>query len=61
MRDTYESEQLGAIHQSAEALFKLGIIDADEMREYDEGCLVPTPKTARKVPEPQGSGRPVTA
>ncbi|GHU01126.1 hypothetical protein FACS1894147_00390 [Spirochaetia bacterium] len=59
MSDKYESEQLGVIHQSAEALFKLGIIDADGMREYDEGCLAPTP-TARKVPEPQEAGHPVT-
>ena len=32
-------------HQSAQTLFKIGVIDADEMREFDEGCLVQEDKT----------------
>ena len=36
----YQSEALMVCHQSAESLFQLGIIDADEMREYDKDCLV---------------------
>jgi DNA-binding transcriptional regulator YiaG len=61
MKKKYESEQLMAIHQSAEALFKLGIIDAAEMEEYDEGCLAPTSKPARNVPEAKKAEHPITA
>jgi len=35
----YESEALMVSHRSAEALFRLGVIDADEMLEFDEVCL----------------------
>ncbi|GHV90503.1 hypothetical protein AGMMS50268_10060 [Spirochaetia bacterium] len=40
MKKKYESEALMVCHQSAQTLFKIGVIDADEMREFDEGCLV---------------------
>ena len=36
----YQSEALMVIHQDAEGLHRLGIISDDEMKEYDEGCLV---------------------
>ena len=49
MNKRYESEALMVCHQSAESLFRLGIIDADEMREFDEGCLVQEPETAYKT------------
>ena len=44
MEKKYESEALMVCHQSAEALYRLGVIDADEMREFDEGCLAQEPE-----------------
>jgi DNA-binding transcriptional regulator YiaG len=41
MRKKYQSEALMVCHQSAEYLYKTGVIDEAEMREYDEDCLVP--------------------
>jgi len=43
----YQSEALMVIHQDAEGLHRLGIIDDDEMREYDEGCLARDTETDR--------------
>lgn|GEM_PF-2859671 len=45
MDKKYKSEVSMVNHQSAESLFRLGIIDADEMKEFDEGCLVQKPET----------------
>jgi hypothetical protein len=39
-------EALMVCHQSAQTLFKIGVIDAVEMREFDEGCFVQEDKTA---------------
>jgi len=41
----YESEALMVSHQSTESLFRLGVIDADEMREFDEMCLAQETET----------------
>ena len=48
----YQSEILEVIHQDAEGMHRLGIISDDEMREYDEGCLVQEPKAAYKTASP---------
>jgi len=40
MNKQYESEALMVSHQSAESLFRLGVIDVDEMREFDDMCIV---------------------
>ncbi|GHV28034.1 hypothetical protein AGMMS4952_10790 [Spirochaetia bacterium] len=61
MKKIYESEQLMVLHQSAQALFDLGIIDTAEMRDFDEGCLVPQEKTSKKVPEVLEADHPATA
>jgi DNA-binding transcriptional regulator YiaG len=56
MNKKCQSEALMVSHQAAQDLFELGVIDAAEMREYDEACLVsePTPKASRakKTPTP---------
>jgi len=39
MDKKYESEALMVSHQSAECLFRLGVIKADEMRDFDNMCL----------------------
>ena len=53
MKKKYESEALMVCHQSAESLYKMGIIDEKEMREFDEGCLVKEAETAYKTNEPK--------
>jgi DNA-binding transcriptional regulator YiaG len=35
----YQSEALGALHESATDLYKAGLIDAKTMREFDASCL----------------------
>jgi hypothetical protein len=43
MEKKYQSEILMVLHQDAVGLHQLGIISDDEMRQWDEGCLVPEP------------------
>jgi hypothetical protein len=56
MKQRYQSELLGVLHQDALADYKLGIISEAEMREYDEDCLVPEPSSkassVQKTPTP---------
>ena len=40
MKKKYESELLGSLHETAAGLYKIGVIDDNEMREYDKACLV---------------------
>jgi putative transcriptional regulator len=37
----YKSDAMEAIHSSAQALFRHGIIDKTTMREFDKDCLAP--------------------
>jgi DNA-binding transcriptional regulator YiaG len=46
MKKEYTSEALMVSHQSAESLFRLGIIDAHEMKEFDKDCLNRKSETA---------------
>jgi len=43
----YGSEALMVSHQSAGALFRLGVIGADEMREFDDLCFASEIETER--------------
>jgi putative transcriptional regulator len=43
MAKTYRSDFCATIHEIAEGLHERGVIDKITMREFDEGCLVPTP------------------
>jgi len=51
MKVKYQNELLGAIHETAAGLHKIGVINDKEMKEYDEDCLVqknqPVPKTGK--------------
>ena len=40
MKEKYQSELLGAIHETATGLHKIGVINNQEMKEYNEDCLV---------------------
>jgi len=51
MNKRYESEALMVSHQSAESLFRLGVITEDELREFDDMCLVGKSK-AEEVEKP---------
>jgi DNA-binding transcriptional regulator YiaG len=52
MKKKYASEALMVCHQSAESLLRLGIIDTDEMREFDEGCFVREFETSHETENP---------
>jgi hypothetical protein len=41
----YVDEEMMVMHHSAEYLFKKGLINVAEMKEFDEDCLVPEDKT----------------
>jgi len=45
----YQSEALMVIHQDAEGLHRLGIINDAEMREFDDDCLVHESETPYKA------------
>ena len=49
MKEKYQSGLLGAIHETATGLYKIGVIDDKEMSEYDKDCLVHKPKIAEKL------------
>ena len=53
MKKDYENEALMVCHQSAESLFRMGIIDAAEMKDFDEGCLTQSSKTTNEAISPQ--------
>ena len=60
MKKKYQSEALMVCHQSAQDLFELGIIDAEEMKDFDEGCLVQESETVEAL-APSVELEPVTA
>jgi DNA-binding transcriptional regulator YiaG len=41
MKKKYQSELLGAIHETAVGLHKIGVINDKEMLEYNKDCLAP--------------------
>ena len=49
MKQKYQSELLGVLHQDALADYRLGIISDAEMQEFDKDCLVPEPKAPQKA------------
>jgi DNA-binding transcriptional regulator YiaG len=51
MTKKYQSEQLMICHQDAEALYRIGAISEDEMREFDKECLVQEPEAAKETAE----------
>jgi putative transcriptional regulator len=42
----YKSDAFEAIHESAVALYRTGVIDKTTMREFDTSCLAPVPEFA---------------
>ena len=65
MQNKYQSEIAAAVHDDMRDMFKLGVIDKQTMRTFDELCLVPVqPMTAeeiRTLREREGLSQPVLA
>ena len=65
MQNKYQSEIAAAVHEDMLDMFKLGVIDKQTMRTFDELCLVPVqPMTAeeiRTLREREGLSQPVLA
>ena len=40
MKNKYQSDILGSLHETAAGLYKIGVISEKEMRDYDQDCLV---------------------
>lgn len=41
MTKMYKNDAMAAIHETAEALQKIGVIDKKTMRHFDDACLIP--------------------
>jgi putative transcriptional regulator len=61
----YRSETMAAIHETAEGLHSIGLVDKQTMREFDEACLTPvrplTPAEIRALREREGASQAVFA
>ena len=54
MRKKYRSDALASIHETMEALHKVGAIAKQTMRHFDEACLTPVrPPTPRQSRAPR--------
>jgi len=55
MTKKYQSDPMAAIHETMEALHKVGAIDKQTMRRFDDACLTPvhplTPKQIKALRE----------
>jgi len=49
MKKKYYSEAAMAIHESARDLLEVGAISEDEMKDFDNRCLVQEPKSTYKA------------
>ena len=54
MNKKYQSEQLMVIHESAQTLYKIGVIDSSKMKEFDEACFVEEPAMRRRPARKSG-------
>ncbi len=41
MKQRYRSGALASLHETAEGLHELGLVDKQTMRDFDEACLMP--------------------
>jgi|GEM_PF-1866137 len=41
MTKKYKNDAMAAIHETVEALQKVGVIDKKTMRHFDDACLIP--------------------
>ena len=62
---TYRSEIAAAVHQTAEDVREVGLIDKQTMRQFDEACLAPvtvlSPSEIKAIRENEAVSQPVFA
>ena len=65
MPNNYNSEIAEAVHKDMQDMLKLGVIDKQTMRTFDELCLVPVEPMSgeeiRKIREREGVSQPILA
>ena len=65
MTKQYRSETLAAIHETAEGLQSIGLMDKQTMRKFDDACLTPvrslTAEDIRALREREGVSQAVFA
>ncbi|EGW51490.1 hypothetical protein HMPREF1022_01507 [Desulfovibrio sp. 6_1_46AFAA] len=65
MPNNYNSEIAEAVHKDMQDMLKLGVIDKQTMRTFDELCLVPVEPMSgeeiRKLREREGVSQPILA
>ena len=50
MTKQYRSDAMASIHETAEGLYAVGVMDKQTMRKFDEACLTPVhPLTAEEI------------
>jgi DNA-binding transcriptional regulator YiaG len=52
--DTYRSDVMVSIHETAEGLNAVGVMDKQTMRKFDEACLAPVRLPPRDGCTPRG-------
>jgi DNA-binding transcriptional regulator YiaG len=55
----YKSELLMVIHQDVQAMYEVGGVSDEEMREFDRDCLVSSPRKARENKSTATTQKPV--
>ncbi len=65
MAGKYRSKAMAAIHETAEGLHRIGLMDEKTMRHFDVTCLTPvlkmTPKKIRALRDREGASQAVFA
>ena len=65
MTKQYRSETMAAIHETAEDLHSIGLMDKQTMRKFDDACLTPvrplSPEEIRSLREREGASQAVFA
>lgn len=47
-RKQYRSNVMASIHETVEGLHRIGLIDKQTMKEFDQRCLIPVPPLSAK-------------
>ena len=56
MKRKYKSEALEALHETVSGLHKIGLMSEEDMRFYDEGCLVKSAPETERAPSQKPAG-----
>ncbi len=65
MQQTYHSDAMAAIHETAEAMHRVGALSKQTMRQFDDACLTTVrpfnPEDIRALREREQASQPVFA